>query len=503
MCERVLRIVYLKDMRYLQLLLCIFFFAEKAYAQLNLTSLDTRLLIESGGITNDGSCVDNNKRFRTVILPKSGCIKIGEGYGIMNCAQYNDSGLFMGMYPLNYSNGYYYWESEFSIRLSFFKKNNADEVIESPENIIQAFNKDITIAFNNPEVDVPYLDCTWRDIIRYVDYKGMQVTSLRLPVMVVFNNGDIFIECEAHGDREEILFRLHAISNDFGKSFSVKKSDISAEEFVYDEKFDRLLGITCNTIYSSLDHGRTWSFYSNNMVKVPEGFESITTCPTIGIQMDNGLIAYPMRAIKWKFNNNIGRTIEKETGFIMFSTDYGKSWCQSPTYPQSLLCDEAIIVPYKKNKIMINARGGTEYIWNPESSGRRVIIGSFKKTKASGTTFRSWKIEKKSDGKIWDCLCNAALIRVKTGKSFHYLFSNPYIPNQFFPRRNLLLRSSKDGKRWLPVGIVTKRGEVVYGYTSLGSDKMGNVYMVYEAKSGIRFSQINSLLDSFLNENGH
>jgi hypothetical protein len=414
----------------------------------------------------------------------------------MNCAQYDEEDRFVGMLSLNFYNGFYYWYSNYDVRISFCVRNKPGEEIKDFDNIISDYGENVKPLLNDFEVDIPYIGCMWRSIIRCKDYEKEGAHSLRIPTMVVFNNGDIFIACEAHGDNEEILFRLFSLSFDKGNSFETYRSNISVDEFVYDRKNDRLLGITVNTIYCSNDHGKTWSEYTTPTIKTPDGYESLTTCPTVGVQTQSGILLYPLRAIKWNRDDKNNLTISDETGFVMYSTDYGLTWYQTPTYPKSFIFDEAVLVEYKKNRIMINARGGTEYYWNKTENGRRVLLGRFKRVGESYHFVKTWKFDKKTDGKMWDCLCDVSLIKLD---SRNFLYSSPYIPGEYSHRRNLTLFISKDAFRWTPIGILTRQGEIIYGYSSLGADDRDNVYLVYEAKSGIMFSRINPIIANYLN----
>ena len=88
------------------------------------------------------------------------------------------------------------------------------------------------------------------------------------------------------------------------------------------------------------------------------------------------------------------------------------------------------------------------------------------------------------------------------GKTFG-LFANPYIPDEYFPRRNICLRVSSDFKHWAKVNtLLTPTDELLLGYCSIAQDKLRNkIYFVYETNDkGILFCNLDFCIDEIMSK---
>lgn len=335
------------------------------------------------------------------------------------------------------------------------------------------------------------------------DFK--ETPFFRLPKMVVCNNGDIVIGCEAKASANNgrALFHAISISTDGGNSFKAGKSSVSLHELVYDRIHDRIFSYAGTTFFASDDHGKTWYDYKSKIfTRLAPGFNEISMSPTTGIQLKNGILAIPMRCIKYNKDEkgNKQSSIEKTVNFVLYSKDYGKTWLQTAYTNEKIIADEVTIIEYADNQIMLNSRGGTEASWVKTNNGRRVFVPS-RKSRASIKKWEitKWKTEKKSDGKIYDPICNASIIKTKLGNKNVALFCNPDMPGDYWPRKNLCLRVSRDFKHWKKAVQLTPNDYPVLGYTALGYHD-GNVFFAYEDESkGILFCNLNIFNDIFLN----
>lgn len=319
----------------------------------------------------------------------------------------------------------------------------------------------------------------------------------RLPKMVVCNNGDIVIGCEAKGsaNKGRALFHAIAISTDGGNTFKARRSDVTLHELVYDGIHDRIFSYAGTTFFASDDQGRTWYDYKSKIfTKLAPGFDEISMSPTTGIQLKNGILAIPMRCIKHNTDEKGNKlsSIDRTVNFVLYSKDYGKTWKQTAYTDESIIADEVIIVEYADNQIMLNSRGGTEASWKKTNNGRRVFIPSRRsKSSIDKWEITKWKTEKKSDGKIYDPICNASIIKAKVGKKNVALFCNPDMPGEYWPRKNLRLMASKDFKHWKKVTQLTPDDYPVLGYTTMGYYE-GNLYFAYEDEAkGLLFCNLN------------
>ena len=344
------------------------------------------------------------------------------------------------------------------------------------------------------------------------DFKG--IAFFQAPVMVVCDdeNSTIVIGAEAKTEDGKCPFYACSISTDGGKTFTAsvkyltdgsgnyladkegKKKPVSMTELLYDRMVNRIISLTASCCYASDDLGQTWYLLSDfsKQVKVPDGFTSRSYSPTAGIQLANGILAAPMRFLKRSATEN---KILAEVNFVLYSKDHGKTWQRTPYTPVENVTDEVTIIEYAKNQIMLNARGGSEFWMDDTMSGRRVFIPQKKsKNNINKWAVTGWTAEKKSDGVLFDPICNAAILKTKIKRRNVALFCNPLTEGDFWPRRNLVLQMSKDFKHWQPVCLLTPYGEKNQGYCALGTNGE-EYYFAYEQYRGnIKFADITDII---------
>jgi len=339
---------------------------------------------------------------------------------------------------------------------------------------------------------------------------GIVVNDYDLPIMVVCNNAEktIVIGAEAHCD--DGVKWVTSISNDGGATF-VKRVNylhdkdgklllnnnnqptvVPITELLYDRMNDRLLSVTASFCYASDNHGETWYqlSYFGNIIKRPDKYTNTMYCPTTGIQLSNGILVAPMRFFR-KENDKIVKSVN----YVIYSNDYGITWKQSPTTPDDIICDEAIVVEYKKNQVMLNSRGGTEFWMERTNNGRRVFTSSISsKNCKSKWTVTGWQRETHSDGEIYDPICNASMIKLPQSIGKGALFVNPNMPGEYWPRKNQLLRYTSDYINWRNISLLTPYGDKVKGYTALASSPEALYFAYTDAEGRILFADLTSLL---------
>ena len=443
------------------------------------------ITIEQGGIDNQGRLAGNKNRIRTGIINTKGCVKIKEGFDLMNCMEYDSCGTYLGPVRLKYSNGFYYWDVDGNVRFSF--SYTSEDNNSNPFSEYHLGNESEITPYIAPSVGTPnIINLPWCVIIPSSKYPE---TTLRCPILVVLKDGDRFICCEQHKDGR-IIGYISALSKK-GRDFQIKKSSIPLRSIIYDQRHDVLYSITESVIYKSYDHGSSWSQEQSISLNIPRGYTSLTTSPTAGIQLKNGVLATTIRAINWGDNG----VIENEAVFVLYSKDYGITWNQSIATPRDILCDEAVMAEKPVNSIILNARGGTEYFWHKTMNGRRV----FSTVISNKNIRRNWKVKQwvadKSDQQLWDPLCNASLVKYRIWGASYFLYCNPYMPNDYTPRRNLHLQLSKDCSQWISIGIITPYGDILHGYNSIAVSKQ-KIYIVYESQRGIEMAELTEVVKS-------
>ena len=338
-----------------------------------------------------------------------------------------------------------------------------------------------------------------------------EVDYFDLPVMIVCSDHKQTIILGAEAHCKNGLKWVTAISKDGGDTFEIhvnylhdkegriikdkegKAQIVPITELVYDRINDRVLSLTASYCYASDDHGESWyllSYFGNN-IKRPSSFNNTMYCPTTGIQLTNGVIVAPMRFYRKEEN-----TITKAVNFVVYSKDYGKTWIQSPSTEDDVISDEALVVEYKKNRVMINSRGGTEYWMDKTNNGRRVFVATVgSKNCKMGWFIKGWKLEPESDGKLYDPICNASILKLPKTIKKGVIFANPYMPDEYWPRKNILLRYSKNCVQWKNVSLLTPFGERIRGYCALAASEH-DVYFAYpDSKGVIMFGKITDTLN--------
>lgn len=321
-------------------------------------------------------------------------------------------------------------------------------------------------------------------------------THIRLPNHIVTKNGTILITCDGDNDwgPDHKIILARSIDKGLSWEYSVLKVYPSNNCIVYDGINNNVFVFGGKQYIKSCDEGKTWTPAKTLSIEVPEGVEGIMSSPNNGIQLSNGVLVVPFRGVKMEKGK-----LACSVNFVMYSRDYGETWEQSPSTPLEIMSDELTVVEYKKNQIMLNTRGGSEQSWNKTRNGRRVFVQSIKpRNSKKKWSVAGWKLEPESDGKMWDPICNASLIKAKISRRTVGLFCNCYMPNEYWPRKNLLLQFSKDFIHWQPIGYLTPKDKVVYGYCSLWCIN-GKITFCYEdIKEGIMYADITSLIDEEL-----
>lgn len=392
------------------------------------------------------------------------------------------------------------------------------ELIINGHNIIHPESH--KIAFLNrtgiSDRDLPnYIDA----IAPYMNEEFKDISYFQAPVMVVCDDDEstIVIGAEARTANGKCPFYACSISNDGGRTFNAsvkyltdgsgnylrdkegRKRPVPMTELLYDREVNRILSLTASYCYASDDMGETWYLLSDfsKQVDEPNGFTSRSYSPTSGIQLTNGILAAPMRFLKQNATEN---KILAEVSFVLYSKDHGKSWLRSSHTPVESMTDEVTIIEYAKNQIMLNARGGSEFWMDDTMAGRRVFIPLKKsKNNVSKWGITGWKAEKKSDGVLFDPICNAAILKTRIKGRSIALFCNPMTEGDSWPRRNLVLQMSNDFKHWKLICLLTPYGEKNQGYCALGTNGE-EYYFAYEQYRGnIKFANITDIVKTIKN----
>lgn len=458
-------------------------------------------ILNQGGIYPDTGITNaDRRRVHTDLLPEEGVLRLNNGFSVMSLFLYDDEGKYIGIGNFStLSNGYIIWRENHKIRLSLYKTEDKESTILPSDSIFTyvGLGRDALNEYYKSQ-NYQYIDVARNSIIKKGAYKDFQDANVfRIPVSVICNNGDIVLGCLGMKDVSTTLYTILALSHDGGITFDFQKSNIPLNELLYDRENDRVMSITTNKCYSSDDHGKTWTTLSNYNLVIPTGYDHIETSPTNGIQLDNGVLVAPMRAVRRERDESGKKlqSIESEVNFVIYSRDFGKTWIQSDFTPSDVLLDEVNIVEYKRNKIMLNARGGTEYYWGATKNGRRVLTAKGAQNRNKDKwTISGWNIDKKRDGRIWDPICNTSISKARVNGRDIGIFCILDMPGEYTPRRNLTLKWSKDFKTWKDVGLLTEPDIKVWGYSSIlvGPDKC---YVIYEDEDmGLTIADLTDIL---------
>lgn len=355
------------------------------------------------------------------------------------------------------------------------------------------------------------------------DINIARLTSARLPNAIITNKGTYFVSASTVFIDGTNVNGIISRSFNKGKDWQITSFDYKMPKgFLYDNVNDAIFFINRVRAWRSIDDGKTFSEYSLVNAKNPldslyneirkkeltqaqsllkkgrkpirYAYElSFSANPSLGIQLTNGVLVMPFKACirKWKalvgkydkdgypeidrsrVKNILG--VEADVNVLVYSRDYGKTWIQSPSTPiynrDGTLCiiDESSIAEVEENRVMINARGGTESWLEQTAKGRRVLYQTNPATGISRENFtiEGFQFDEISDGVLWDPLVHAAFAKCEYNGIPFWLFCNCYLPGEYRPRNNLMLQVSADGHHWTPVMLVSPAGKEINGYCSI------------------------------------
>lgn len=316
----------------------------------------------------------------------------------------------------------------------------------------------------------------------------------RIPIHLKTQHGSILVSCNSIIEQNGIknYSVVIARSVDGGQTFNKRQICKGANmSMIYDEQHDRIFFLHGLNYSVSADDGQTWSDFKPMNIKKPQGWEKFYPAPTIGIQLENGILAAP-----YILMNGSGKGISKNANAVVYSADFGKTWKVTAVTPDTIIANETTIAEYAPNQIMINARGGTEVHWGSSNPGRRVFVPAISsKSDRKDWYIKEWKLHE-SDKQLIEPICNASFIACQYGKHYFGLFCNPHTAGR--ERKNLMLQVSSDFTHWTKVGLLTPFNRVVYGYCSLNYQN-GRLSFVFEDKEcGILYTDLTPFMDEIL-----
>lgn len=316
----------------------------------------------------------------------------------------------------------------------------------------------------------------------------------RIPIHLKTKHGTILVVCNSILEQKGV--KNHSVviarSDNNGQTFNkreiCKGTNVS---MIYDKQHDNIFFLHGLNYSVSTDDGRTWSDFMPMNIEKPKGWEKFYVSPTIGIQLENGILATP-----YILMNGSEKKISKNANAVVYSADFGKTWKVTAVTPDTIIANETTIAEYAPNQIMINARGGTEVQWGSTNPGRRIFVPATpSKNDRNYWHVREWKLHE-SDKQLLEPICHASFIACQYGKHRFGLFCNPYTIGQ--ERKNLLLQVSYDFKHWTKVGLLSPFNRVVYGYCSLNYQN-GQLSFVFEDKEcGILYADLTPFMDEIL-----
>ena len=324
--------------------------------------------------------------------------------------------------------------------------------------------------------------------------KEKYYSIFRIPIHLKTKQGTIIVAAEAKRKQKGMEGNsvIMARSTNGGKSFEKWQMCKGYNPcLIYDEQHDRILFFHGLNYSVSTDDGQTWSDFKPMNIKKPQGWEKFYTSPTVGIQLENGILAVP-----YILMNGSGKDISKNANAVVYSADFGKTWKVTAVTPDTIIANETTIAEYAPNQIMINARGGTEVHWGSPNPGRRVFVPATpSKSDRKDWHINEWKLHE-SDKQLIEPICNASFIACQYGKHHFGLFCNPHTTGK--ERKNLMLQVSSDFTHWTKVGLLTPFNRVVYGYCSLNYQN-GRLSFVFEDKEcGILYTDLTPFMDEIL-----
>lgn len=253
------------------------------------------------------------------------------------------------------------------------------------------------------------------------DINIAKLTEARLPNAIITNSGTLFVTANTVSIDGVGVNGIISRSTNCGKDWQISSLDFKMPKgFLYDKENDAIFFLNRVRAWRSIDEGRTFKEYSLvnaknpldtlfNEIREKEKHQALTQIksgktpvrfayeltfaanPCLGIQLSNGVLVMPFKASirKWKAKEGqfdqdgypeIDRSrvknilgIEADVNVLVYSRDYGKTWIQSPSTPiynpdgTPCIIDESSIAEVEENRVMINARGGTES-WLEQSS---------------------------------------------------------------------------------------------------------------------------------------
>lgn len=229
-----------------------------------------------------------------------------------------------------------------------------------------------------------------------------------------------------------------------------------------DEGYESPRTQKCIMRYSD-DDGKTWS--------APRFVQEITREPTHSINSGSpangivlqrgkhqGRILFPLFHA-WMLDQKSGKRTFKNS--VLYSDDQGRSWKRSAYVPESIACNENLIVELDNGDVMMNGRSGR--------SGREIAI-----SKDGGRTWGPYVSDKVLTGRP----CNSGLFRFSyggNGQKSRLLFSNNFSNSK---RANGTLRISYDnGQSWAHSKTIVPG---LFGYSQITAQKDGNIGVIYE-----------------------
>lgn len=318
--------------------------------------------------------------------------------------------------------------------------------------------------------------------------------SFRIPIHLKTKRGTILVACNSILAQEEVKAYSIVIARSVNGGQTFEKRHIckgTNMSMIYDERHDRIFFLHGLNYSISTDDGQTWSDFKPMNIKKPQGWEKFYTSPTIGIQLENGILAIP-----YILMNGSGKGISRNANAVVYSPDFGKTWKVTAVTPDTIIANETTIAEYAPNQIMINARGGTEVHWGSSNPGRRVFVPATpSKNDRKDWHINEWKLHE-SDKQMIEPICSASFIACQYGKHHFGLFCNPHTTGK--ERKNLMLQVSSDFTHWTKVGLLTPFNRVVYGYCSLNYQD-GRLSFVFEDKEcGILYADLTPFMDEIL-----
>lgn len=316
--------------------------------------------------------------------------------------------------------------------------------------------------------------------------KKREKAQVRIPIHLITDNGTILVACQVyfyHGV-ESFSWIYVARSIDNGETWYKQRLLKGGNpNFIYDHVNNRVFSMQGNRYRYSDDDGLTWSNDVIFSLKSEKEWEHFYQSPTVGIQLENGILATVYEAFI-----GYGKDISSNMNVVVYSRDFGNTWETSPATNKKIIANESTLAEYAPNQIMINARGGTEASWNSDNPGRRVFIP----TNRASSDINKWKISgwktHKSDKLLIEPICNASFVSINNNGKRIGLFTNPMIQSN--PRRNITLQYTTDFVHWVPIKLLTEANKHVFGYSSLCYNGKRLTFVYDDREKGILFTDL-------------